>query len=227
MSDIISKIKDEYNKAIKDNSLKSIYDKIEKGAATYAEASVFSSKAGQIIAKILDKYLKENMMGDIVPIEVAKSLIPGSLKHNHEKVAEVCEQVQAILNESAGIGLKPLKPFFDDRKAEGIVVEVVNAKSYLDKSIAFMEHVENLSMAAVDKAVKVNADFHSEAGLAPKIKRVSVGKCCEWCQKIVGLYDYEDVKDTGNNVFRRHSNCRCQVQYIPTRGKVKNVHTKR
>ena len=151
MSDVISKIKDEYNKAIKDNSL----------------------------------------------------------------------------NESAGIGLKPLKPFFDDRKAEGIVVEVVNAKSYLDKSIAFMEHVENLSMAAVDKAVKVNADFHSEVGLAPKIKRVSVGKCCEWCQKIVGLYDYEDVKDTGNDVFRRHSNCRCQVQYIPTRGKVKNVHTKR
>lgn len=48
MSDVISKIKEEYNKAIKDSSLKSIYDKIEKGVATYAEASVFLPKAGQL-----------------------------------------------------------------------------------------------------------------------------------------------------------------------------------
>lgn len=39
------------------------------------------------------------------------------------------------------------------------MVEVVNAKSYLDKSIAFMEHVENLSMAAVIRPLRLMQTF--------------------------------------------------------------------
>ena len=64
------------------------------------------------------------------------------------------------------------------------------------------------------------------SGLAPKIKRTSTGHCCEWCEKLAGTYNYEDVRDTGNNVFRRHRHCRCTVEFI-TNGKRQNVHTKR
>ena len=64
------------------------------------------------------------------------------------------------------------------------------------------------------------------SGLAPKIKRTSTGHCCEWCEKLVGTYNYEDVRDTGNDVFRRHRHCRCTVEFI-TNGKRQNVHTKK
>ncbi len=38
--------------------------------------------------------------------------------------------------------------------------------------------------------------------------------CCAWCSRIAGRYDYEDVRDKGNDVFRRHERCRCTVDYV-------------
>lgn len=81
-------------------------------------------------------------------------------------------------------------------------------------------------MAVVDDLIKSNADFHYKAGLSPKIIRKSNGSCCDWCSNLVGVYDYEDVKDTGNAVFRRHRYCDCTVIYDPGDGGKKwNVHT--
>ena len=68
---------------------------------------------------------------------------------------------------------------------------------------------------------------YSKAGLRPKIRRTSTGKCCEWCNRLTGVYDYEAVSDTGNDVFRRHKHCRCTVEYDAGDGKVTNVHTKK
>ena len=62
--------------------------------------------------------------------------------------------------------------------------------------------------------------------LSPKIERLTNGKCCAWCDKLAGVYDYESVKDTGNNVFRRHRHCRCIVNYVPEKGKRQDVWSK-
>ena len=53
-----------------------------------------------------------------------------------------------------------------------------------------------------------------------------MGKCCKWCGRLVGTYDYATVRNTGNDVFRRHKYCRCTVEFI-TNGKRQNVHTKK
>ena len=220
-------IKAEYDAAMHHGqTLTRIYQRVEQGTASYNEACAFSNKSGKVIADILDRYLSKNLVDQRVTQEVAEALVPGALKHNHALVAEVCEKVQANLNEKAGLNLKALKPYFDDRRAGGLVTEIVNAENYPDKRAAFLDQVENLSMSAVDKSVRVNADFHHKSGMAPKIKRIAVGKCCKWCSKLEGVYDYEDVKDTGNAVFRRHSNCHCRVIYVPTRGRAQDVHTK-
>lgn len=220
-------IKAEYDAAMHHGqTLTRIYQRVEQGTASYSEACAFSNKSGKVIADILDRYLSKNLVDQRVTQEVAEALVPGALKHNHALVAEVCEKVQANLNEKAGLNLRALKPYFDDRRAGGLVTEIVNAENYPDKRAAFLDQVENLSMSAVDKSVRVNADFHYKAGMAPKIKRIAVGKCCKWCSKLEGVYDYEDVKDTGNAVFRRHSNCHCRVIYVPTRGRAQDVHTK-
>ena len=53
-----------------------------------------------------------------------------------------------------------------------------------------------------------------------------MGKCCKWCGRLVGTYDYATVRNTGNDVFRRHEHCRCTVEFI-TNGKKQNVHMKK
>lgn len=88
------------------------------------------------------------------------------------------------------------------------------------------ESLVNFTMLVVDDAIKENAGIQFMSGLAPKIKRTSTGKCCKWCDRLVGTYNYEDVQDTGNDVFRRHKHCRCTVEFI-TNGKRQNIHTKR
>ena len=89
------------------------------------------------------------------------------------------------------------------------------------------ESITNFTQSVVDDTIRTNAEFHSKLGLKPKIRRTSTGKCCEWCQQVVGVYDYQEVKETNNDVFRRHRYCRCEVDYDPGDGRKQNVHTKR
>jgi hypothetical protein len=86
---------------------------------------------------------------------------------------------------------------------------------------------DNFSQSIVDDAVRKNADFQWKSGLEPKMVQMAEYKCCEWCSKLEGTYRYEDVKDTGNDVFRRHENCRCKVTYVPSKGNAKDVWSKR
>lgn len=89
------------------------------------------------------------------------------------------------------------------------------------------EPLVNFAQTIVDDAVRANADFQYKAGLSPKIIRTSTGKCCKWCDNLAGVYEYEEVSDTGNNVFRRHKHCKCLVEYDGNDGKRTNVHTKK
>lgn len=89
------------------------------------------------------------------------------------------------------------------------------------------EPITNFTQAVVDDTVKTNAEFHSNLGLSPKIVRKEHGSCCDWCKKLVGSYNYNDISNTGNDVFRRHRHCRCTVEYVPDKKSRQNVHTKR
>ncbi len=80
----------------------------------------------------------------------------------------------------------------------------------------------NISQNYVDEYVEENAKFRSESGLKEKIVRSTNGKCCEWCTKIAGVYNYPAPKD----VYRRHDNCDCTVTYISEKGS-QDVYSKR
>lgn len=83
-------------------------------------------------------------------------------------------------------------------------------------------------LQVIDDTVHENADFQHESGLNPKIVRTVVGKCCEWCNKIAGVYYYADIKQKKNHdVFKRHKHCNCKVEYLPGDGRRQNVHTKK
>lgn len=81
--------------------------------------------------------------------------------------------------------------------------------------------LKNISRNYIDEFVETNAEFRSKAGLREKIIRTTNGKCCKWCDKLAGIYDYPAPKD----VYRRHDNCDCTVTYISEKG-AQDVHTK-
>ena len=81
---------------------------------------------------------------------------------------------------------------------------------------------ENISNSIIDNYIQKNIEFRYEAGMGAKIVRTSSGHCCEWCDKVAGTYKYPDVP---KDVYRRHDNCDCTVEYI-NEGKRKNVWTK-
>lgn len=199
--------------------LKDAMAALKEGKADYRDASKFAQAVGEALAKAFGDELK----GEVLPdgkmyFNIAQRVVGGPLVNNHELVGDYAAQVQDRLNKDAGFGLKGLKPELNQDKVDGIVDRVSREDSFDNIKWILGEPVVVFTMSVIDEAVRANADFHSKAGLSPKIVRHSHGKCCDWCDNLVGTYEYEDVKETGNNVFRRHRHCRCTVEYDPKNG---------
>lgn len=159
---------------------------------------------------------------------IADRLVNAMFHDNYSRIASYCKDTQESLNKAAGIGLKAQAPEFNQDRADGIIERLSEAGNYDDVSWILGEPVTNFAMAIVDDYIKANADFQYKAGLSPKIVRTTNGKCCSWCDRLAGTYDYKDVKKTGNDVFRRHRHCRCKTVYDPADGKtVTDVWTKK
>ena len=204
-----------------------LYKKIDAGIANYADANEFAIETGEVLAGVL----KKNLSSDILPdgklyYNIADRVIRPMLENNYELVADVSSKIQEILNKELGIGIKAIKPKMNEDKVQGIIDIVSGKENYDDIAYMLDEPIVNFTQSVVNDAVRENADFQYRAGLSPKIRRTSTGKCCEWCDKLAGIYDYADVSNTGNDVFRRHKHCRCLVEYDPGGGKRQNVHTK-
>ena len=114
-----------------------------------------------------------------------------------------------------------IKGLIDNVTVDGLPFEEVQRR--------MKEPVVNISESFYDDFVKENAKFSYKAGLQTQIIRVLKGKKpCKWCQSLAGVYDYSEVSDTGNDVFRRHENCHCQVVYVNHKYRyMENVHTKK
>ena len=60
--------------------------------------------------------------------------------------------------------------------------------------------------------------------MTPIIKRTGGFKCCKWCSSLYGIYKYPN--EVPKDVYKRHENCTCTVEYIPSLSKRQNVHDK-
>lgn len=199
---------------------------LDKSRATYADANRLAIEAGNILSEILLKHIT----GDVLPdgrmyFNIAKRIMEDVLSENHELVASYCEQVQTLLNQQAGFRIRGIKPELNQSRIDGVVNRLLEAEQFEDVKWLLDEPVKNFTQSVVDDSAKANADFHYKAGLKPQIIRKSTGHCCDWCDAVVGTYDYPEVP---KDVFRRHRYCRCTVEYVPGRkGKRINVHTKK
>lgn len=209
----------------KSSVISSLYAKVRDGTATYVEANEFAIEAGDILAKAFQNNLSSSVLPEgRMYYNIAQRILEPTMTNNYDLISDVCNQVQAALNKSAGLGIKAITPELNTDKISGIINRVSDADKYDDIAWILNEPIKTFSQSIVDDSIKANAEFHSKAGLQPVITRKIAGNCCDWCKAVAGTYRYPD--EVPHDVYRRHQRCRCIVDYVPKNGKVQNVHTK-
>lgn len=194
----------------KSKEVYSLYKKVNNGTATYVEARRFAEATGDILAKSYSDVLKSEVLPDgMLYYNIAEAVIRPTLSNNYDLVSEVCVKVQNSLNAKAGIGLKGVRPLLNEDRIDGII-DRVSSEPFENIKWILNEPVKIFSQSVVDDAVKTNCDFQYKSGLNPKVIRTSEARCCEWCSNLDGTYYYPNVP---SEVFQRHDNCRCDVEY--------------
>lgn len=192
--------------------------KLLKRKKSYLDASEYAVELGNILSSVLTMNITADSKDYI------SEILNDRLKNNHNLIVDYSFAVQEYLNKQANINLKPQILSVKQDKIDGIVNRLVNENFEKIRWILGAPIV-TYSQSVVDRMVEKNAKFHYDSGLSPKIIRKEDGDCCKWCKNLVGVYKYPDVP---KDVYRRHGNCGCTVEYIPKDGKTKqNVHTKK
>jgi len=194
-----------------DKRCQELYRKIRSGDASYKTASQLAVRVGENLGKVLKKYAPQTSVYEWD----LNDLLPKSLGLDHRIVATACEQIQERMNKDAGLGIKPKAPKFDYDRVNGLIKELEDhADNFEDIETAFYDQLCNFSQSVVDESIRTNMQMMARAGIKTQVVRQAEFKACEWCRAVAGTYDYAEVKDTGNDVWRRHENCRCTITYV-------------
>lgn len=222
---ILEKVKKAFEGEYADNiEILSLLDKADSKSATYIDANAYAEEVGKSLARTFKNKISSSDLPDgKMYYNIAKRLLNDTLKNNYNLISDYAVKVQKELNRKAKISLDAKKPKLNEDRIRGIVKRLSNEEYYDNIKWILDEPIVNFSQSIVDDAIQENASFHAKAGLHPKITRISVAKCCEWCTRIAGTYDYLTAP---KDVFRRHQNCRCICDYRPGDGKTQDVWSK-
>ena len=204
--------------------IRSLLQKVKENTATFTHAQEYALEVSRLIGLAYEKNVSSAVLPDgRMYYNIASRLLPENLDENYRLVSQYAAGVQKSLNEKAGIGMKAQIPEKNEDRIRGIVEVAANAEQYDDIAGLLPGIFDNFCQNVVDETIKANVNFQGKAGLVPKIFRRAERKCCAWCNNLAGEYRYPNVPE---DVYRRHENCRCQVDYDPGSGKLQNVHTK-
>lgn len=190
-----------------------LYTKIYNGKGTYKTASQLATRVGTDFGKVLKA---NNFM--LTPEEWdLDDFLPKALGLDHQQMMEACRQVQEDLNKDAGLGIRYQEPKFNMDRVQGLISELKDHAEFGDIEKSFYDQLVNFTMNIVDDSIRDNASKLYRSGVKTMVIRTAEFKACDWCRDVEGSYDYNEVKDTGNDVWRRHENCRCNISYITER----------
>ncbi len=199
--------------------------KIEQGTANYETAGDYADRAGKALAEAFDSCLSDDVLPDgKMHWNIAERVLQPVFKDDYEILSDAAVKVQQSLNSKAKIGLKAQKAEMDESMVSGVMNKIASTEKYSESAYVLKEASDTFSRSVVDNTLKANIEFQGKAGRKPRIIRTPASGCCEWCAGLAGTYSYPD---TPKDVYARHNNCNCIVEYDPGSGSSRqNVHTK-
>lgn len=222
---VIENIINHFDKGFKQSDkIKTALEVLKENKATFKNANDLAMEVGNILSNVFKDTLNSDMLyNKKMYQEMAEKLVNSSLKKAHEVISDYSTSVMENLNKVSKVSGGVVTPTFNQNKANGIVTRLV--RDEFEKVEWILDApVKTFCQSVVDDTVKVNVKHHARLGLKPVVKRVSSGNCCDWCNKLAGVYDYPDVP---KDVYRRHHRCDCVLEYFPGDGKKQNVWKKK
>lgn len=223
--DLLAAIQKSFTENVESNKrIAALFKKIESGAAVYSDAEEYSRLVGEALSQAFGSHLSSSVLPDgKLYYNIADRVVRPLMEEDHGIVSRAAEMVQASLNEKAGIGLAVQHAPVNTDRIDELINKVSNANTFDDVASFLGAPVVNFSQNVVDETLQANVNFQGRAGRHPRIIRKAEWKCCEWCRALAGEYEYPMVPP---DVYRRHQNCNCTVEYDPGDGPRQNVHTK-
>lgn len=226
--DIVPKLEEriveEFHRLYDDSEkIQTLLQKVKDGTATYQEAHAYATEVHRITGQAWQKYVTADTLPDgRMYYNIANRLIPATLDENFILVSDYAVEAQNKLNRKAEIGLRAQLPERNQDRIDGLVEVASNAEQYAEIEGRLLSGMENFLLNVVDESIRANAEFQYSAGLRPKIIRTTHSGACPWCVALAGAYDYPNVP---RDVYRRHDNCYCKVDFVPSKGNRQSVHS--
>ena len=212
--------KDFYEIFENNRTIQRIEKLIKNKEATYVDLNEYAIDLGEILSQALGNHISSDTLPDgKMYYNIANRIFNPTMSNNHNIVAQKAADIQTALNHEAGLGIKGIEPKLNQDRIDGIIERVSKEDNFDNVSWILDEPMVNFTQSVVDDAIKTNAEFHAKSGLSPKIIRKAESNCCKWCSNLAGTYEYPN--DVPDDVYRRHQNCHCTVEYDPGNGSKK------
>lgn len=211
-------------KTFSSSKIKKALKALKDNKATYEDANEFAIEVGEILSDVLRKNINIKILPDgKMYYNIADRILNPTMSKNYNLISDFAVDIQTELNHQAGLRIKGQKALLNQDKIDGIINRISSEENFDDIKWILDEPMVNFSQSVVDDTVKKNVEFQAKAGLKPKIVRKPDNKPCKWCRALVGEYSYPDVPA---DVYKRHENCKCTVEYKPDSIKKQNVWNK-
>ena len=204
--DIAQEFKDSVNG---DKTIQKYLRQIRDGKGSYVTANKLAIRVGNHLGKIMVSYAPVEDISEWDLID----LIPKSLGLDHQMIADACRDVQNNMNKDAGLRIKYKEPKFDMDRVNGFITELQNNPEFTNIEKSFVDQIVNFSENVVDESIRENAGLMFRSGIRTVVVRQAEFGGCKWCQAVAGVYDYNEVSDKGNDVWLRHDNCKCTIDF--------------
>lgn len=185
-----------------DPALRAVVKRIKNGTATLTDTAEY--------ARVLSHILGREVSANVLDLDDRAGVVTQLLHDCYEDINGIYAQAQTILDEQAGVHIRPQKSAFPaervDQFTHSLIDPTVNNSIIKRRAKA---GCETITKSYHDDCIKKNAQFQHDAGLKCYIIRIGT-KCCEWCSEVAGKYEFGDQPD---GIFRRHDNCDCTIIY--------------
>jgi len=230
MNDITPELLEKINKLFDERTsesekLKDAVKKLTLKEANYVDANNFAIEIGDILSTVLNETIDVSILPDgRMYYNIADRILNPTMSKNHELISEFTADVQKNLNTKAGLHLKTQVPDLNQDRIDGIVNRISSETDFDVIKWILGDPIVTFSQSVVDDSIKANADFQASAGLQPILTRKLRGKACKWCRALAGAYDYSNLP---KEIYQRHDNWRCTIEYDPGDGKRRTIPPKK
>lgn len=195
-------------------TIQRLIDIKNSNSVTYTNAEDFAKAISANWSESLQKFLgpSSHIPNGVTPEDI-EEMVKMAMGKSYKFVAHYSADVELIALSDAKVGIKPITTSISRDRINNLIEKIRetsegNALLINDDNAWLLEPYvqESVARSAVIDTIIENAQFQTKAGLITTIERDTGSGCCDWCNKMAGVYEYGDEP---KDFYRVHSACTC------------------